>query len=80
MVVHPRKGLNIRYEDVVADYLKRLKFCSVDGKYNPATLCALCERQPAARVYVHMCVSVPRVRSVVALVCLCRGNRLPAAA
>ncbi len=118
MVVHPRKGLNIRYEDVVADYLKRLKFCSVDGKcvccrcfvamcsrtcllrnrkkkkknkkchkfntdtygggphtplrtiiswpcprdrYSPATMCALCERQPAARVCVA-CVPCPCLR------------------
>ena len=46
------RKLNVRYNDIVADYLKRLKFCSVDGTYNPDTLCALCEKEPAARVYV----------------------------
>eukprot|EP00750_Incisomonas_marina_P017259 INCI20177.1.p1 GENE.INCI20177.1~~INCI20177.1.p1 ORF type:complete len:238 (-),score=22.95 INCI20177.1:353-1066(-) len=53
------RKLNVRYNDIVADYLKRLKFCSVDGTYNPDTLCALCEKEPAARVLwpcAHCCV------------------------
>ena len=47
----PRK-LNVNYHSQVDDYKRRLKYCSVDGKFSKSTACALCDTEPATRVYV----------------------------